>query len=442
MIKKRCTKHSLLLLAGVISLPLAAQENSMFSNQLFTDSSLDFSTRNMWKYLNEEETGKKNIHSAWGQGITLDYKSGYLADMIGMDASYYGVIKLGASDYFASRGILFNDGRYPGANKDNASGFNKVGQLYGKMKAGDDTLGANLYGGWKTLNKFGALTTSNRAAPNSYLGWSGDINFDAYRLRLAYVTSSYNRDSPDKVSFATNDGQSLTYIFTGDVRYKSENLTAQYFYGESKDYLQRHGLETEWNALKKLQIGTQIYGTEGQEKWKSMAASKQSFDDSAWHYAVDAHWKEKDWFTKVGVAYTDANKTNGIGQFPRHISKNSRGTFNSMATAGLDYMRDGETTFSLATGYNLTPELTTGIYANYAFFNFENQSIHESEVNLYARWVPSQTQLKGLSVFVMAGPGWTYQQQNYRPIRGSDGEVQRAKSLAAELVIDYKFSIF
>jgi hypothetical protein len=42
-----------------------------------------------------------------GAGVAVDYQSGYF-DIIGVDAVYYSAIKLGASDYFNSRGILYN----------------------------------------------------------------------------------------------------------------------------------------------------------------------------------------------------------------------------------------------------------------------------------------------------------------------------------------------
>ena len=56
-----------------------------------------------WKYLKEEETEPKKVHNAWGQGVAVDYQSGYFADIIGFDATYYGAVKLGASDYFMGR---------------------------------------------------------------------------------------------------------------------------------------------------------------------------------------------------------------------------------------------------------------------------------------------------------------------------------------------------
>ncbi len=41
-----------------------------------------------------------------GRDFSAEYQSGYFADIIGFDASYYSAIKLGASDYFNSRGVL------------------------------------------------------------------------------------------------------------------------------------------------------------------------------------------------------------------------------------------------------------------------------------------------------------------------------------------------
>lgn len=71
---------------------------------------MTLSLKNYWKYLKEDELERNTVHSAWGQGVAVDYQSGYFSDIIGIDATYYSAIKLGASDYFNSRGILYNDG--------------------------------------------------------------------------------------------------------------------------------------------------------------------------------------------------------------------------------------------------------------------------------------------------------------------------------------------
>ncbi len=95
--------------------------NTVLDDPLFSQSHMSLSFKNYWKYLKEEETEPKKVHNAWGQGVAVDYQSGYFADIIGFDATYYGAMKLGASDYFNSRGVLYNDGS--GNKKSNAEGF-------------------------------------------------------------------------------------------------------------------------------------------------------------------------------------------------------------------------------------------------------------------------------------------------------------------------------
>lgn len=429
-------KHTLILTAVLLGTPVMAFAgiDSLADSDFIKGSSLEFGTHNIWKYLDEGETGDRTVHSAWGQGLALDYKSGYLGDFIGVDSSYYGVIKLAAAENFASRGILYND---DGKSK----GFNKVGQLFGKMKFSESGVNGNLYGGWKLI-KLGVLTTSMRAAPNTYNGWSGDLSYDDYRLRLAYVTKSLNRDSPDKVDFMTNDSKSINSIYTGDFQFKNDYLTALYFYGESEDYLRRNGIELNIKQNKAISYGVQIYLTEALDKWDSMSNSKQDFDNHANHYATDMTWKYNGWTTKGGFAYTDANKEGGIGMYPRHMSKNSRGTFNSMTTAGLDYMRDEEKTLSLDVGYQITPEFLVGINTHYGFFDYQGQGVSEGEFNVYTLWKPQSKKLKDLSIFAMIGPGTTYQHHGTSPIVDEHGNIKNSSTFGAEFRLNYTFNIF
>lgn len=110
---------------------------------------MTLSLKNYWKYLKEEETEPKKVHNAWGQGVAVDYQSGYFADIIGFDATYYGAIKLGASDYFNSRGVLYNNGS--GNKKSNAEGFSKFGQRNMKLKYQLADLNLNARWGWQMM---------------------------------------------------------------------------------------------------------------------------------------------------------------------------------------------------------------------------------------------------------------------------------------------------
>ncbi|MGR7054373.1 OprD family outer membrane porin, partial [Klebsiella aerogenes] len=152
-------------------------------------------------------------------------------------------------------------------------------------------------------------------------------------------------------------GEYISHLASGEILWRGKNFDAQYAYGESKNYLQRHLLFTQFRADSQLTIGTQVYGTHAMESYRAMPASKRDFDNNAWHFALDATWKGERWNSKMGIGYTNAKKAGEVGFYPRHMSKNSRGTFISMAYAGDDYMRDGELMLANITEYRLTPEL-------------------------------------------------------------------------------------
>lgn len=413
--------------------------DTVFADPFFSQSHMTLSLKNYWKYLKEEETEPKKVHNAWGQGVAVDYQSGYFADIIGVDATYYGAIKLGASDYFNSRGVLYNNGS--GNKKSNAEGFSKFGQRNMKLKYQLADLNLNARWGWQMMKNTGVISTSTRLSPTTYLGWSGGVNYGDVTLRGAYIDSSMDRNSPDKKRFQTNTGRYLNHIASGDLLWQSERLNLQYGYGESDNYLRRHVLFTQLKPLKQLNIGTQIYATHALDEYKAMPANKRDFDSDARHYAIDVKWQADNWSTRWGLGYTDAEKAHEIGFFPRHMSKNSRGTFISMAYAGSDYLRDGELVLANISDYNLTPELAIGLAGNIAQFNYKGNHVRTGEINAFSRWVPTHPQLKNLTVWAMFGPGWSYRMNGKTPVL-NDGRYIRANSLSSEVIIEYRFALF
>lgn len=107
---------------------------------------------------------------------------------------YYSAVKLGGSDAFNSRSVLYNNKLNDG--KDNAGGFSKIGQRYIKLKG--EVGGATLIAqwGWQTLRDYGVISRSTRLSPSSYLGWSGEVTRAGLFFRGAYVERSMARNSP------------------------------------------------------------------------------------------------------------------------------------------------------------------------------------------------------------------------------------------------------
>lgn len=83
---------TILLMSASMSPIYAAEESRSRPpngvTNFITDSSADISLRNQFKNLNSSDYGERSVQTAWGQGVTLDFRSGYIADIIGFDTSY------------------------------------------------------------------------------------------------------------------------------------------------------------------------------------------------------------------------------------------------------------------------------------------------------------------------------------------------------------------
>lgn len=415
------------------------KNNNIFSDFIY-DSHMDFSLRNVFKHLSTEDYAHRSIQNAWGQGFTFDFRSGYLADMLGVDASYYNVVKLAASDEFYGRSVLYN-------NHGKARGFNKFGQIYGKFRLGDDDTYFRVYSGWKEMRKWGALNISNRAIPSTYLGWSAEAGTGPLRVRGAYVTRYSDRDSPKKIHFLSADKKrEISSISTAEVSYQNQDYSALYFFGESHNYLQRHGVELGWQPMTlsnhRFKVSTQFYMNHALEDWTSMAASAKTFDENAYHYAINTEWREGGWKHKVGASYTQASLASGLGRFEWHHAKHSRGTFNSMADSwGNDYVGNKEKMLAWTFGYAITPEFELGAVTNYGWgMKYKGNKITRGETIAYSRWTPSA--IKNLSIQLSGGPSWNFQSQGNRPKLSDDGKTLRAQNNSIELQVDYKTNLF
>ncbi|OCG69900.1 hypothetical protein A9G43_09865 [Gilliamella sp. Occ3-1] len=438
-------KYLTTMLLGISSYSILANattQNSILDDTFFKDTKFIFSTRNHWKYLKENASQPKEVHSAWGQAFSFDYKSGYLFDMIGFDVTYDNIIRLGASDYFATRNLLYNDGK--GYNKHNAHGFNKFTQRYAKIKLGNDDINFNGKAGWHSLKDLGVISSTKHLTRNSYLGYSGILKYDNVYFSLAYIDSTLPRESAKKLRFLTADRKKvINNISTAEIAYKDKDLTLDYSYGVAKDYLRRHVIELSYKPIQKLILGGQFYGSYALDNYDAMKQNKKEFEDHAWHYATDVEWKEEDWSIKVGLAYTDANKHNAIGYYNRHLGKNTRARFNGLAAAGADYLRDGELVLTTVMSYDFVKDNSTGLYMNYGQFNYKHNTLKNGEINVFDIWKPTSSAFRNFSILSKVGYGWSY-----KTVSASDltpklrhGKYQRSPSLSAETVIDYRFNL-
>jgi len=409
-------------------------------NRVWQDAQVDIKLRNYWKYLKENEAQPVTVHNAWGQAVTLDFQSGYLWDRLGFDATYTGAVKLGASDYFSTRGLLYDSGG--NMKKEDAHGFSKFGQRYLKLKLGDRALGLKAKAGWQELKNFGVLTSTNRLSRNSYAGYSGSLNRGNTQLDIGFFTKTLRHDSGKTLSLQTQSGGKVDAIYTGSLSYKDQQTALLYAFGEAKDYQRRHVIEAAYTLSPRWHFSSQIYGSQGLENYKNMPASKRSFDNHAWHYVGEAKWTQDAWTQRLAAAWTSAPKKNATGYYVRPLTKNSRGRFNSLTSAGKDYTRDKELALVSLSEYQISAGIKSGIQLNYGQFNYRNNRVRTGEISLinqFSNWHPS---FKNITISTLFGYGWSYKNSRETPQLNARGHYMRSDSLSAEVAIEYKFRLF
>ncbi|KAF6665081.1 hypothetical protein HFD92_09835 [Pantoea sp. EKM101V] len=410
------------------------------SSGLWRDAALDLRLRNHWKYLKENEAQPTAVHNAWGQAATFDFRSGYQWDLLGFDATYTRAVRLGASDYFSTRGLLYDSGG--NMEKRDAHGFSKFSQRYLKLKLGNRALRFEGKAGWQELKNIGVLTTTDRLSRNSYAGYSGAVTWQNARLDLAMVNKAIRHDSGKTLALQTQARQKIDAIYTAALSYKDSGHALAYAFGEAERYQRRHVIEAGYSLSPHWSLASQIYGSQALEKYKSMPASKRTFDHQAWHYVGEAIWKQGAWTQRLAAGWTSAPKKQAVGYYARPLTKNTRGRFTSLTSAGKDYMRDRELALVSLSQYEIAKGISSGIQLNYGQFHYRNNLVRTGEVSLINQFSNQHPSFKNLTLFTLTGYGWSYKNSKETPRLNSQGKFQRSRSLSAEVVIQYKFNLF
>ena len=418
--------------------------DSLSNEPLIKDSKLDLFLRNRFKYLNENEVGPTYIHTAWAQTIGLNYQSGLWKETLGFDVSYTSVTKLGASNFFASRDLLWNDG--PGFKSSNAKGFTKFNNRFIKLHLGDDEgLSYKAKYGWQAAHMYTVLKSPYESAQNSYLGYTGTLKYNDFSIDTLYFDSVMERFSPNKEKFRNRNNEAIEYIAAGGINYNTKELKATYNYGYAKDFIDRHFIDLNYMPYSNITLGFRAVGNVPLEMYKNMPSSRQAANGSSWVYEGTVKWQYDDLGMKVGVGYTDAAKNDGsLGYFDRHPVKNARWRLDPMSSAAYHYQRDGELALTGLIDYKYAEDFYSAVQLNYGQFDFKNNKIKTGELNLINAWQPSDPRLKNFTIFTKLTKAWLYQAEGNRiqPVFDDNGHYIRRNAIAADIIFDYKFNIF
>ncbi|MGY5956247.1 OprD family outer membrane porin [Kosakonia sp. BK9b] len=430
----------LVFIMGCNSPAFSADDLPFATQGFFEESQFNVTLKNIWMFNTGDQLEQAGVgeQRAWAQGVLLDYQSGWYQDTLGIDASWYSVAKLYANDNFAGRDLVRD------ANG-KAEGFNKVGQLYAKLKWGEDNKYAQLNAGWQQLYKFGILNvTRSRAAPSSWQGVSLVTQWEDLSARGAWVSRFSERDEPEKRRFYTlQSGKPIDYIVTGDVNWSpTKNMRITWLSGESQHYLQRHGLETQFSmplgVQEKLLLRGSWYYNRGLSEWEGT----RGFNRSARHLFALVGYQYNDIESGIGWSKTKAPLKNGLGSFYWHLGKNTRGAFNSPADGeGNDYVNDGEQMLYWYGRYKFSPELTVGLFGNYGFgAKYQDTALTQWEYGGYFAWTPKM--IKGFSLLAGIGPSYSWKLINGKPWLTEDKRTfHRAKGIGGTVSMEYKFGL-
>ena len=393
------------------------------------DSSFDIKLRNV--YFDKDYENSADDWKQWAQGIEANFKSGYIGDVIGFDASYYGALKLDHAGADTGGQLLGGD--------QGDHGYSKLGQAYLKAKLGDDNLGFYGQAGLMTMGKGLISSSGSRTTPSSFRGAHGEVNINDFAVYSSYVDQISQRASNGYDKLVNHAGKEIDNAYQFGGTYNANNVSAELVYLESKDYQKQYladlGYTLPLNDDMSLFIGG-IY----QEAKKGGDLWDGSFDDKAKHYNLNTKLSMGELALTLSYAKTKAEKANGLGALEYWFAANEYGATPSLVSRQIsDFMYNGEKVWQMDATYgfvdlgipglktSLTYTKGSGIEDNSA----SNVADSESETDLAVSYAFQQASLKGLSVKLQHG---------WHTAKYKDASNEDTKDL--RFYVDYTVSVF
>ena len=445
------------LTCAVAALTLGSQFASADFSKFYEDASVSGKLRTTYYDIEKSDrvdttTKAKKDNStagAWTGGIMVDAKSGYAWDVIGFDASFYGVTKLDMKEDNSSSNQLLND-----ANE----GFGKIGQAYIKVKLGNDDLNGNFKAGRQGIYNGLISSSGSRTVPSTWQGYNLTGNAYGVSYGLAYVDQMSLRNEAGFHKLENFDGKRIDYVAGAQLGYKVAGLDLLYRYAKSKDFLQAHnakiGYTFDLAEDTSLTVDTRYFVTKengnlwtGYTNWGGAVtdgnykATDATFDDKAENLSLNAKLAMNDWTFVAAVSKTKAESKAGIGKYYYDFGKNTHGIWDVETSAfGEDFMYDGEVAYKIGGQYDFASLGAKGLTVGY-FFHYghgmkanNGDKVAENEHDLLVTYAFQQEQLKGLSFKMKYG---LY--NNDKALRDTIGYGQRND---LRVWLDYKFVAF
>ncbi|WP_111893361.1 OprD family outer membrane porin [Acinetobacter sp. MB5] len=292
-------------------------------------------------------------------GAELNYKSAYYDDLIGLDASLYGVVKLADS---GTPTVQLLDVR-PNGKLD--TGFASVGVLAIKAKLGE---GNELRIGRQKVDTMLIKSTFNRAVPDTFSGVS--LRYQLQQNWNAYA-GYYNKWQPrtaDKfTSFVTDNNQKINYVALVGMKYKYDRWGLNAEYLNSAHYLKKYGLIADYSLpLSTSRVDFRsgaMFSRNAGDLFKCGAEADldcikgQSIENRGQGYFVEATWKKNNWelgaaLTKIYGFWIEDNYSTRSARDQILIQDNGTNPFPTSTVIGPDFTNRDELAWMARIRYN------------------------------------------------------------------------------------------
>ncbi|MCX4028725.1 outer membrane porin, OprD family [Endozoicomonas sp. SM1973] len=218
------------VLAAAIVAATTSYTTPVQAESFIDDSSLQLHLRNV--YFNRDGRTSQNRfdNREWGQGVMLNYSSGYFADIIGFDMSYFGGVKLD------DPGTNFTNFSQRDSEQDGIDSISKIARAFVKAKVGDDNMNLNGIYGRVDMGTNLLMTSGSRLLPSSFKGGMIEANLYGAKFYVNRVTEISERDGSSFDDF----GNDVDYVNTFGGSYELDNgLGFALDYGSSDSFLEQ-----------------------------------------------------------------------------------------------------------------------------------------------------------------------------------------------------------
>lgn len=420
-------------------------------------------------YYNVENTYSKDQGAdkyrsgAWTGGLHLNVRSGYLADIVAVGGSFYGVAKLDYNeDKMKDAYQLLKTGK-----DGKQEGFSKLGQAWVDFKHGqnDAPFSGNLKIGRQSIYTGLISSSGSRTVPSTWQGVSLNTRIMQTDLKLAWANEMSLRNEDEFNKLENFDGRKIDYIAGAELGHtfdlsNRQTLGLKYRNAFANSFLQAHNGEINWttplSGQAKLRLGGMIFYTrEDGDLWTGEAWGKKSFDDKATAGNLNASLALGNWSIDTAVSTikaesrtvtfgNDESKYAAPSVYYYDFGKNTHGIW-GLPTSPFaeDMIYDGETVWTIGAGYDFTSLGLEGFKAGYAFYHGSGmkvtdragnkKEVNENEHDIWITYAFPQKVLKGLEFKLKYG------------IYRNDKELQEAigkEENDLRVWLDYNFVLF